>query len=90
MSGAYGGQNPGSVAAVLGLSEAEYRKNCLSGIGRAEECAPVIAQRIMDALQVKAEYCTNNSLRIQTRPDIIHEWLQLEISTNWMPIICFD
>ena len=82
MSGAYGGQNPGSVAAVLGLSEAEYRKNCLSGIGRAEECAPVIAQRIMDALQVKAEYCTNNSLRIQTRPDIIHEWLQLEISTN--------
>jgi len=82
MSGAYGGQNLGSVATVLGLSEAEYRKNCLSGIGRAEEYAPVIAQRVMDALQVKAEYCTNSSLRIQTRPDIIHEWLQLEISTN--------
>lgn len=82
MSGAYGGQDPGSVAAVLGLSEAEYRKNCLSGIGRAEECAPVIAQRVMDALQIKAEYCTNSSLRIQTGPNIIHEWLQLEISTN--------
>lgn len=82
LSSAYGGSKSGSVATLLGFSETEYRKNCLSGIGRAEECAPVIAQRVMDALQIQAEYCADSSLRIQAEPNIIHEWLQLEISTN--------
>lgn len=34
-----------SVPAILGLGEQEYRKNCLSGFGRAEECGVAVGQR---------------------------------------------
>jgi hypothetical protein len=69
---AYGGLNSGSVADLLGLAESDYRKGCLEGIGRAEECASVIAQRVMDALQSQDE--TNS---------IVYEWLQLETTSNY-------
>ncbi|KAJ3565907.1 hypothetical protein NP233_g7347 [Leucocoprinus birnbaumii] len=80
---AYGGLNPGSVATLLCTSEAEYRKNCLSGIGRAEECAPVVAQRVMDALQMQAEHRIIETLPMPYETNsIIYEWLRLETSTN--------
>lgn len=76
----YGGLNPGSVATLLGFSETEYRRNCLSGIGRAEECAPVIAQRVMAALQMQTK---DRTLLMLAEPNnIVYEWLQLETSTN--------
>lgn len=40
-----------SVSSMLGISEEEYRKGCLSGFGRAEECTVTVAQRVMDVLQ---------------------------------------
>ncbi|KAF9445899.1 hypothetical protein P691DRAFT_674661 [Macrolepiota fuliginosa MF-IS2] len=55
-----------SVTNLLGLSESEYRSVCLSGIGRAEECAPVIAHRVMDVLRRHVPH------------GIIYGWLQLE------------
>ncbi|KAK2467834.1 hypothetical protein APHAL10511_000129 [Amanita phalloides] len=39
-----------SVAEMVGLSEEEYRKVCLSGFGRAEECEAVVVRRVLDTL----------------------------------------
>ncbi|KII92130.1 hypothetical protein PLICRDRAFT_36919 [Plicaturopsis crispa FD-325 SS-3] len=39
-----------SVAGILGFAEEEYRGECLSGFGRAEDCAGVVAQRVLDVL----------------------------------------
>jgi cation transporter-like permease len=68
---AYGGLNSSSVAKLLDLSGTEYRRSCLSGIGRAEESAHVIAQSVMDALEAQGE--TNG---------IVYQWLLIESSTS--------
>lgn len=57
-----------SVASMLGLSEDEYRKGCLSGFGRAEECATAVAQRMLDSL------CTGSH-----DGAVVCKWLELEI-----------
>ena len=57
-----------SVSALLGITEEEYRNNCLSGFGRAEECTVTIAQRVMDELQ------TNPSMNV-----IVIRWLGMEL-----------
>lgn len=43
-----------TVAEMLGLSDDEYRKGCLSGFGRAEECALAVGQRVLDVLRADA------------------------------------
>ncbi|KAJ7287391.1 hypothetical protein C8J57DRAFT_1283782 [Mycena rebaudengoi] len=58
-----------SVAQMIGIPEDEYRKGCMSGFGRAEECAGAVGQRVLDALR-------NNS----TSPAIICDWLEVEIA----------
>ncbi|XP_006460929.1 hypothetical protein AGABI2DRAFT_204264 [Agaricus bisporus var. bisporus H97] len=67
---AYGGPNFDSVAKLLGLSESEYRQGCLSGIGRAEECASVIIHHVMDVMRAHDD-----------ANGITYKWLQLE-ATN--------
>ena len=47
---AYGGPGASSIPVLLALSEEEYRKGCLSGFARAEECAVVVVNRVMDCL----------------------------------------
>ncbi|KAJ7497084.1 hypothetical protein FB451DRAFT_1163116 [Mycena latifolia] len=66
---AYGCKSGRSVAQMLGLPEDEYRKGCLSGFGRAEECAPAVGQRILDVLR-----------RGDVVPEIVHEWLEAEMA----------
>lgn len=44
-----------SVPQMLGLSEAEYRSTCLTGFGRADECAAVVGQRVLDNLSEALE-----------------------------------
>lgn len=39
-----------SVATLLGLTEASYHSGCLTGFGRAEECAGAVGQRVLDLL----------------------------------------
>ncbi|KAJ7668432.1 hypothetical protein DFH06DRAFT_198573 [Mycena polygramma] len=63
------GSNSHSVARMLGLSEDEYRKGCLSGFGRAEECAAVVGQRILDVLR-----------REEVAPAVVREWLEAEMA----------
>lgn len=56
------------VPEMLGLSEEEYRKGCLSGFSRAEECASVVAQRVLYVLH-------KNSGANETPT----KWLEVEI-----------
>ncbi|KAF8070332.1 hypothetical protein FPV67DRAFT_1012825 [Lyophyllum atratum] len=58
-----------SVGNMIGLTEDQYRRQCLSGFGRAEECSTTVALRVLDALG--------------TNPDahpIISRWLEMEIA----------
>ncbi|KZV82586.1 hypothetical protein EXIGLDRAFT_729489 [Exidia glandulosa HHB12029] len=41
---------PTSVAQLLELGETEYREGCVTGFGRAAECGPVVAKRILEVL----------------------------------------
>ncbi|KAG6862342.1 hypothetical protein C0995_016040 [Termitomyces sp. Mi166 len=54
------------VSSLIGLSEAQYRKECLSGFGRAEECAITVARRVQDVLfqnpNVYPLYSASNAL----------------------------
>nr|GAT57747.1 predicted protein [Mycena chlorophos] len=64
---AYGG-NALSVADMLGLAEDEYRKGCLSGFGRADECAGAVGQRILDLMRRKGDV-----------PVVVLQWLEAEM-----------
>ncbi len=44
-----------SVPVILGMGEDAYRKNCLSGFGRAEECGVPVGQRVLDVLRADRE-----------------------------------
>lgn len=56
------------VPEILGLSDEEYRKGCLSGFSRAEECAGVVAQRV---LYVLPKDCGAN--------EVPAKWLEVEV-----------
>ncbi|TFK44519.1 hypothetical protein BDQ12DRAFT_641238 [Crucibulum laeve] len=66
---AYGDGVNTSVPSLLGLKDEEYRKGCLSGFGRAEECATAVVHRVMTALLAKPD---GNG--------IVLRWLELEIA----------
>ena len=44
-----------SVPAILGMDEDAYRRNCLSGFGRAEECGVPVGQHVLDVLRADRE-----------------------------------
>ncbi|EJF65558.1 hypothetical protein DICSQDRAFT_99486 [Dichomitus squalens LYAD-421 SS1] len=62
-----------SVPAILGLGEVEYRKNCLSGFGRAEECGVAVGQRVLDVLRAQG------SGGADAEP--LLKWLERELKT---------
>lgn len=57
-----------SVAAILGLEEVEYRRGCLAGFGRAEECAALVGNRVLDALHAES-----------SAGGIVTRWLEAEL-----------
>ncbi|KIM45109.1 hypothetical protein M413DRAFT_441779 [Hebeloma cylindrosporum] len=65
---AFGGPGTSSVASMLGISEDEYRKGCLSGFSRAEECAIPVARRVMEILQLDAP-----------ANEVVIKWLEIEL-----------
>ncbi|KZT10684.1 uncharacterized protein LAESUDRAFT_644161 [Laetiporus sulphureus 93-53] len=68
-----------TVASMLGLSETEYRKGCLSGFGRAEECEVAVGQRVLDVLQAEA---LSNAVEAGTseRMAVLVKWLKSQIA----------
>jgi hypothetical protein len=40
-----------TVASMISLSEDEYKKGCLAGFGRAEECGIAVGRRVLDVLR---------------------------------------
>ena len=65
---AFGGPGTSSVASMLDISEDEYRKGCLSGFSRAEECAIPVAQRVMEILRLDAP-----------ANEVVIKWLEIEL-----------
>lgn len=57
-----------SVAHLLGLSEDEYRKECLYGFGRAEECSTPIALQLLDVM------------RMNNPNSVVSRYLELEVT----------
>jgi hypothetical protein len=58
---------PVSVSSMLGMNEDEYRKGCLAGFARAEECAGAVGQRVLDVLS----------------PDtVVATWLEAEVADD--------
>jgi hypothetical protein len=57
-----------SVAHLLGLSEDEYRKECLYGFGRAEECSTPIALQLLDVM------------RVNNPNSVVSRYLELEVT----------
>ncbi|KAF8893863.1 hypothetical protein BD779DRAFT_1435385 [Infundibulicybe gibba] len=66
---AVGGPSTSSVPDMLGLSQDEYRKGCLGGFGRAEECAPAVARCVLLAL--RADPSTSSLLRTWLEQEIV-------------------
>ena len=67
----YGTRDIPPVSEMSGLSEEEYRRGCLSGFGRAEECATVVGQRVLQRLNVSPE-----------ANDVVLRWLYLELELD--------
>jgi len=64
----FGDSDTSQVASILGISEQEYRKGCLSGFSRAEECDETVGQRILDILKT------------DTVPHyVVTQWLETEL-----------
>ena len=65
---AFGGPSTSSVSIILGISGEEYRKGCLSGFSRAEECAETIGQRVLDFFKT-----------VPTSSEVVVDWLESEL-----------
>ncbi|OCH91428.1 hypothetical protein OBBRIDRAFT_728808 [Obba rivulosa] len=59
-----------SVAAILGLTENDYRKGCLGGFGRAEECTVAVGARVLDAFRAESS----------GRADAVVRWLEHQVA----------
>jgi hypothetical protein len=44
-----------NVPSLLDVSDKEYREACLGGFGRAEECGPMIARKVLDILMERRD-----------------------------------
>ncbi|KAI0744240.1 hypothetical protein C8Q80DRAFT_1185765 [Daedaleopsis nitida] len=62
-----------SVPAMLGMDEGEYRKSCLSGFGRAEECGIAVGQRVLEVLRA------DPGVKAQEGAEALLWWLEREL-----------
>ncbi|KAL6310406.1 hypothetical protein BKA93DRAFT_721688 [Sparassis latifolia] len=66
-----------SVASLLGFSEEDYRKGCLSGFGRADECAAAVGQRMSDVLRAQGSVGT---MVAPERLEVIVSWIDRQVA----------
>lgn len=60
------------VASIIHVSEDEYRKNCLSGFGRAEQCSSLVGQRVLDFLSARPSAGS---------PNLVEQWLANKVDS---------
>ncbi|KAG0706081.1 hypothetical protein DFH29DRAFT_980572 [Suillus ampliporus] len=44
------------ISSIINISEDEYRKSCLSGFGRAEQCSRIVSHSVLDFLRTKGSH----------------------------------
>ncbi|OJA17832.1 hypothetical protein AZE42_03320 [Rhizopogon vesiculosus] len=54
------------VASIINISEDEYRKNCLSGFGRAEQCSSIVGHSVLHFLSARP---------LAGSPSLVEQWL---------------
>lgn len=69
-----GADHERTVASILGLSEVEYRRGCLSGFGRAEECTEAVGKRMLEALR------TGALVGASEKVDVVMKWVEGQIA----------
>ncbi|KAG6821044.1 hypothetical protein H0H93_007934 [Arthromyces matolae] len=57
-----------SVSSLLGFGDAQYRKECMSGFGRAEQCAITVAHRVLESLRSNTDVHS-----------VVYRWLDMEV-----------
>jgi len=65
---------PRSVSSILGLPEERYRRECLAGFGRAEECTAAVGQRVLDVLSHQPR------LSFDPIAEAVVHWLKYDIT----------
>lgn len=59
------------VSSIVNVSEDEYRKNCLSGFGRAEQCGSIIGHSVLDFLHVQGGLHSLVAQWLANRVDVV-------------------
>lgn len=65
---------PRSIPSILGLPEERYRRECLTGFGRAEECTAAVGQRVLHVISNQAGLTSDPVVEAVVR------WLKTEIT----------
>ncbi|RPD54760.1 hypothetical protein L226DRAFT_611195 [Lentinus tigrinus ALCF2SS1-7] len=74
-----------SVPAILGYAEAEYRKECLSGFGRAEECGLAVGERVLKVLrgqqgqEGQGAQGAQGQMGGEAEREVVLRWLEKEV-----------
>lgn len=59
------------VSSIINVSEDEYRKNCLSGFGRAEQCSSIVGHSVLDFLRVQGGLQSLVAQWLANRVDVV-------------------
>ncbi|KAG2146466.1 uncharacterized protein EDB93DRAFT_1086371 [Suillus bovinus] len=60
-----------SIPSIINVSEGEYRKSCLSGFGRAEQCGNIIGHNVLDFLHVQGDSQSLVAQWLANRLDVV-------------------
>lgn len=59
------------ISSIINVSEDEYRKSCLSGFGRAEQCSSIIGHSVLDFLRVRGSLQSLVAQWLANRVDVV-------------------
>ncbi|KAG1751651.1 uncharacterized protein EDB91DRAFT_619054 [Suillus paluster] len=59
------------ISSIINVSEDEYRKTCLSGFGRAEQCSSIVGHSVLDFLRAKGGFQSLAEQWLANRVDAI-------------------
>ncbi|KAG1802683.1 uncharacterized protein HD556DRAFT_705890 [Suillus plorans] len=60
-----------SISSIINVSEDEYRKSCLSGFGRAEQCSNIIGHSVLDFLRDQGGLQSIVEQWLENRVDVV-------------------
>jgi len=68
-----------TVSAIIGLAEVAYRKGCLSGFGRCEDCTIAVGERVLVVLSEDLTLGRVDPV-LQKEAQVVLKWLGGEVA----------